>query len=81
MRFLVDLVASVVLAPFKLVRFVIVDVLVKGVLGTIVSLVRSILRMLLHPLTLLALAGGAVAYFYASEEQKKKVKALLGMNS
>ncbi|HOJ14805.1 MAG TPA: hypothetical protein PLS81_07455 [Deltaproteobacteria bacterium] len=79
MRFLVDLIASIILAPFKLARFVIVDVLVKGVLAGVVSLVRSILKLLLHPITLLLVASGAAAYFYSSEEQKKKVKALIGL--
>jgi len=77
--FLVDLVSSVVLAPFKLVRFMIVDVLVRGILGTLASLMRAVLRALLHPLTLVVIASGVAAYLYASEEQKKKVKSLLGM--
>ena len=50
-----------------------------GILGTLASLMRAVLRALLHPLTLVVIASGVAAYLYASEEQKKKVKSLLGM--
>jgi hypothetical protein len=79
MRFLVNMVASVILAPFKLISFLVVDVLIKGVLGALLSIIKTVLKVLVNPVTLILAATGVAAYLYASEEQKKKVKALMGM--
>jgi hypothetical protein len=83
MRALFDLITSVILAPFKLVKFIVVDVLVVGIIGGIVSMVaavfKGILRVVFRPITLLLVAAGAAAFYFSTEEQKKKVKALMGM--
>jgi hypothetical protein len=79
MRFLFDLITSIVLAPFRLIRFIVADVLIFGVIGGMISLVKGILRIIFRPITLLLIAAGAVVFFYATEEQKKKAKALMGM--
>lgn len=79
MRFLFDLITSIVLAPFRLIRFIVADVLIFGVIGGMISLVKGILRIIFRPFTLLLIAAGAVVFFYATEEQKKKAKALMGM--
>ncbi|MCU0576314.1 MAG: hypothetical protein MUD15_05760 [Desulfobacterota bacterium] len=79
MRFLFDLITSIVLAPFRLIRFIVADVLIFGVIGGMISLVKGMLRIIFRPFTLLLIAAGAVVFFYATEEQKKKAKALMGM--
>jgi hypothetical protein len=79
MRFLFDLITSIVLAPFRLIRFIVADVLIFGVIGGMISLVKGMLRIIFRPFILLLIAAGAVVFFYATEEQKKKAKALMGM--
>jgi hypothetical protein len=79
MRFLFDLITSIVLAPFRLIRFIVADVLIFGVIGGMISLVKGMFRIIFRPFTLLLIAAGAVVFFYATEEQKKKAKALMGM--
>ncbi|HWR67824.1 MAG TPA: hypothetical protein VN416_02275 [Desulfomonilia bacterium] len=79
MRFLFDLITSIVLAPFRLIRFIVADVLIFGVIGGMISLVKGMLRIIFRPFPLLLIAAGAVVFFYATEEQKKKAKALMGM--
>ncbi|HVN70667.1 MAG TPA: hypothetical protein VMU10_01485 [Desulfomonilia bacterium] len=83
MRFLFNLIKSLILAPFKLVKFILADVVLYGLIGGVVSLIKSVLRtifrLIFRPFTMLLVAGCAAAFYFASEEQKKKVKALLGM--
>lgn len=83
MKFILDLLTSIVLAPFKLIRFIVLDVLVYGIIGGIVSfiaaIVKGIFRLIFRPFTLLLIGAGAAAFYFATEEQKKKVKALMGM--
>ena len=83
MSSLLDLITSIILAPFKLIRFVVLDVLVFGIIGgtlsLIASLVKGIFRLIFRPFTLLLIGAGAAAFYFATEEQKKKVKALMGM--
>ncbi|HNQ84858.1 MAG TPA: hypothetical protein PLP82_01020 [Deltaproteobacteria bacterium] len=83
MKSILDLLASIILAPFKLIRFIVLDVLVYGIIGGIVSfvaaLVKGTFRLIFRPFTLLLIGAGAAAFYFATEEQKKKVKALMGM--
>lgn len=83
MGFLFTLMKEIIRAPFQLFRFVIADVVVSGIIGGIFSLTRSairtVLKILFKPLTLLLIAGGTAAFYFASEEQKRKAKALMGM--
>jgi hypothetical protein len=83
MRFLFNLILSIILSPFKIIKFIVFDVLVFGIVGGTASLIRSIIRkifrLIFRPFGLLLLAGGAAAFYIATDEQKKKVKALLGM--
>jgi hypothetical protein len=79
MRFLFNLITSIIIAPFKFVKFIVVDVIAVGIIGGIFSMVRSIVRTVFRPFSLLLLAGIAAAFYFASEEQKKKVRALIGM--
>jgi hypothetical protein len=83
MHALINLVMWVILAPMKLVKFIVSDVIIFGIIGRIISLVKTVVRavfkIIFTPLTLIILLGGAVAYVYLTEEQKKKVNALMGM--
>ena len=84
MRFLFfNLITSIILAPFKIIKFIVSDVIIFGIVGGITSMIRSIvkttLRLIFRPFTLFLLAGGAAAFYIATDEQKKKVKALMGM--
>jgi hypothetical protein len=83
MRSLFNLVIWVILAPFKIIKFIVSDVIIIGIIGRIISMVKTVLRVvfkiIFSPLTMIILLGGAVAYVYLTEEQKKKVNALMGM--
>lgn len=83
MRSLFGFLSSIILAPFRLVKFIVVDVLTKGIIGGFISMVTSVVkgvfRLIFRPFTLLLLGAGAAAFYFATEEQKKKVKALMGM--
>jgi len=79
MRTLFNLVSSILLAPFKLVKFVVVDVLIVGVIGGIFSTIKSIGKLVFKPFSLILIAGAAAAFYFASDEQKKKIKALIGI--
>jgi hypothetical protein len=83
MRFLFNLMISIILAPFKIIKFIVSDLIIFGIVGGIVSMIRSlvkaILRLIFRPFTFLLFAGVAAAFYFATDEQKKKVKALMGM--
>jgi uncharacterized membrane protein len=79
MRFLFNFITSIILAPFKIIKFIVSDVIIFGILGGIASMIRSAVKTVFRPFTLLLLAGGAAAFYFASEEQKNRVKALMGM--
>ncbi len=83
MHSLFNLVIWVILAPFRIIKFIVSDVIVFGIIGGIFSLIKAVVKtvfkIIFNPFTLLLLAGGAVAFSFAKEEQKKKVKALMGM--
>ena len=75
MRFLFNLITSIILIPFKFIKFIVADVIIGGIF----ALIKTVVKLIFRPFTLILLAGGAAAFYFASEEQKKKVKALLGM--
>jgi hypothetical protein len=83
MHSLFNLVIWVILAPFRIIKFIVSDVIVFGIVGGIFSLIKAVVktvfRIIFNPFTLLLLVGGAVAFSFAKEEQKKRVKALMGM--
>lgn len=68
-----------ILAPFKLIKFVLADILVIGVIGGMFSLAASILRLFFKPLSMAALAGGALVFLLSDEKRRNKVKAFVGM--
>lgn len=78
MGFIFNLIKWSILTPFKLVKFILVDILVVGVIGGMFSIVSSILRFFFRPLSMAVLAGGALVFFLSDEERRNKVKALIG---
>lgn len=79
MGFVLRFIKGSILFPFKLVKFILADVVVFGIIGGMLSLVRMSLRLLFKPLSLAALAGGALIFVFSDEERKNKVKALIGV--
>lgn len=79
MGFIFGLVKWSILAPVKLLKFVVADVLIFGIIGGALSVVKALLRFFFKPLMLAAVAAGALAFFVADEEKRKKVLALVGM--
>jgi hypothetical protein len=79
MNVLFHMIKAIILAPFRIIKFIVSDVIVFGIIGGIFSLVRGLVKMIFKPLSLLLLIGGAVAFTCASEDQKKKIRALVGM--
>jgi len=78
MGFIVSLLKGIILAPFKIIRFITVNIIF-GIIGGIFSLLKGVVKLVFRPFFLILLAAGGAAFYFASEEQKKKVKALLGM--
>lgn len=78
MGFISGLVKWSILAPLKLLKFVLADVLF-GIIGGMLSAVKALLRFFFKPLVLVAVAGGAIAFLIADKEKRKKVLALIGM--
>lgn len=79
MGFLFSLIKWSILAPFKLLKFVIADVLVFGIIGGTISVVKAVVRLFFKPILLVVMAGGAAAFIFSDEERRNKVKALIGM--
>jgi hypothetical protein len=78
MGFLINLIKAIILAPFKIIKFISIDIIF-GVIAGLFTLMKGVVKMFFKPFTLLLLGIGAAVFYFASEEQKKKVKALLGM--
>ncbi len=76
---IIQLIKWIVLAPIKLVKFLVADVLIFGIIGGVLSLLKAVLKVLFKPLSLAALAGGVLIFLIADEDKRNKVKALLGM--
>lgn len=79
MGFFFGLIKWSVLAPIKLLKFIVADVLLFGIIGGTLSIVKSILKLLFKPLVFLTVAGGALLFFLSDEEKKSKIKALIGI--
>jgi hypothetical protein len=78
MGFLINLIKALFLVPIKIVKFISID-LVFGLISGVFSLIKGAIKMVFRPFILVLLACGAAAFYFASEEQKKKIKALMGM--
>ena len=83
MRWLFSTIGWLVLAPFRIIKFIMSDILLFGVIGGILSLLRACIRItmkvLLNPITLLVFTGAAAAFVLSDEERKNKVKAIVGL--
>lgn len=79
MGFIVSLVKWAILAPFKIIKFIIGDIVIFGIIGGILSFVKTVIKLLFKPLSLAVMFGGALAFIASDEEKRNKVKALLGM--
>ncbi|HPD20170.1 MAG: hypothetical protein ACOX3E_08955 [Desulfomonilia bacterium] len=79
MGFLFRFITGAILFPFKLVKFILADIVIFGIIGGTMSLIRSILRFLFKPLSLAAVAGGVLVFLFSDDERRNKVKALIGM--
>ncbi|HDP25071.1 MAG TPA: hypothetical protein ENN34_06480 [Deltaproteobacteria bacterium] len=83
MRWLLSGIVWLILAPFRIIKFILSDILLFGIIGGVLSLIRSFIRIitkiLLNPITLLILAGAAAAFVISGEERKNKVKAIVGL--
>ncbi|MDT8271764.1 MAG: hypothetical protein RRA35_01090 [Desulfomonilia bacterium] len=83
MRWLFSGIVWLILAPFRIIKFILSDILLFGIIGGVLSLIRSFIRIitkiLLNPITLLILAGASAAFVISDEERKNKVKAIVGL--
>jgi hypothetical protein len=79
MGFFFSLIKWSILAPLKLVKFIVADVLVFGIIGGTLAVFKAVLRFFFKPLLLAAMAGGAAAFIFSDEERRNKVKALIGV--
>ncbi|HNR51513.1 MAG: hypothetical protein BWZ01_03100 [Deltaproteobacteria bacterium ADurb.BinA179] len=79
MGFIFRFIKGVILFPFKLAKFILADVIIFGIIGGALSLVRSVLRVFFRPLSLAAVAGGVLVFLFSDDERRNKVKALIGM--
>ncbi|HON38446.1 MAG TPA: hypothetical protein PLY57_06680 [Deltaproteobacteria bacterium] len=79
MGFLFRFITGAILFPFKIIKFILADIVIFGIIGGTMSLIRSILRFLLKPLSLAAIAGGVLVFLFSDDERRNKVKALIGM--
>ncbi len=79
MSFIFSIIKGAILAPFKIIKFVVADIVVFGIIGGILSVIKSVIRLLFKPLSLAVMLGGALALVASDEEKRNKVKALIGM--
>ncbi|HOO37126.1 MAG TPA: hypothetical protein PLU81_04545 [Deltaproteobacteria bacterium] len=79
MSFIFGLIKWAILAPFKIIKFVVADVVIFGIIGGTLSLIKSVIKILFKPISLAIILGGALACVAADEEKRNKVKALIGM--
>ncbi len=79
MSFIFGLIKWAILAPFKIIKFVVADVVIFGIIGGTLSLIKSVIKILFKPISLAVILGGALAVVAADEEKRNKVKALIGM--
>jgi len=79
MGFLFRLIKWSIIAPFKLLKFIVSDVLIFGIIGGTLAIVKAVIKFFFKPLLLAAMAGGALAFIFSDQEKRNKVKALIGM--
>jgi hypothetical protein len=79
MGFLFRFITGAILFPFRLVKFILADIVIFGIIGGAMSLVRSVLRFFFRPLSLAAVTGGVLVFLFSDDERRNKVKALIGM--
>ena len=79
MSFIFGLIKWAILAPFKIIKFVVADIVVFGIIGGTLSIIKSVIKILFKPISLAVILGGALAFVAADEEKRNKVKALIGM--
>ena len=79
MGFIFGLIKSAILAPFKIIKFIVADVVLFGIIGGTLSVIKSVVKILFKPLSLAVILGGALAFLASDEEKRNKVKALIGM--
>lgn len=79
MGFIFGLIKWSLLAPFKIIKFILADILVIGIIGGTFSLAKSIIKIFFKPISIAAVAGGLIVFLFSDEERKNKVKSLIGM--
>ena len=79
MGFIFSIIKWAILAPFKIIKFVLGDIVIFGIIGGILSVVKSVIKLLFKPLSLAVIMGGTLVYVISDEEKRNKVKALIGM--
>jgi hypothetical protein len=79
MGFIFRFIMGAILFPFKLIKFILADIVLFGIIGGALSLVRSVLGFFFRPLSLAAVAGGVIVFLFSDNERRNKVKALIGM--
>lgn len=79
MGFIFSLIKWAILAPFKIIKFILADIVIFGIIGGVLSIFKSILKILFKPLSLAVILGGALAIVASDEEKRNKFKALIGM--
>jgi hypothetical protein len=79
MGFIFSLIKWAILAPFKIIKFILADIVIFGIIGGVLSVLKSIIKILFKPISLALILGGALAIVASDEEKRNKVKALIGM--
>jgi hypothetical protein len=79
MGFIFSLIKWSFLAPLKLIKFIVADIVIIGILGGTLSLIKSIMKLFFKPLSIAAVAGGLLVFLFSDEERRNKVKALIGV--
>jgi hypothetical protein len=79
MGFILGLIKWTFLAPFKVIKFIVADIIVIGIIGGTFSLIKTIIKILFKPLSIAAVAGGVIVFLFSDEEKRNKIKAFVGM--
>jgi len=74
-----SLIKWAILAPFRIIKFIVADIIVFGIIGGTLSVIRSLVKLMFKPISLAILLGGTLVFVASDEERRNKVKALLGM--
>lgn len=79
MGFIFSMIKWLFLAPFKLIKFIVADIFLIGIIGGTLSLIKSIMKFFFKPLSMAAAVGGILVFLFSDEERRNKVRALIGM--